>query len=203
MELWQGMNAFQTVLIRVVRVLFELFLQLLMNCVGHAIFMRFYRMLDASCCRPFEVLVDSHMHEVTHFCLPHLMPVLRHTTAYLHEVIPSCLCNCWFTASYTVASNALISVLDFVNSAFACLLCLEPTFCRRTISTRIIFILKQVLNHFIFRQAFSVFGHVIYVNFLHWFYVLPCKFVKMIFSCSVSYLHFFNIVKGRHFYYFR
>ena len=32
------------------------------------------------------------MHEVTHFCLPHLMPVLRHTTSFLHEVILHCLC---------------------------------------------------------------------------------------------------------------
>lgn len=36
--------------------------------------------------RPFEVLVDPHMHEVTHFCLPHLMPILKNTTAFLHEV---------------------------------------------------------------------------------------------------------------------
>uniref|UniRef100_A0A6I8RNR0 Transcription initiation factor TFIID subunit 2 n=1 Tax=Xenopus tropicalis TaxID=8364 RepID=A0A6I8RNR0_XENTR len=35
---------------------------------------------------PFEVLVDPYMHEVTHFCLPQLLPLLKHTTAYLHEV---------------------------------------------------------------------------------------------------------------------
>ncbi|CAH1772868.1 unnamed protein product [Owenia fusiformis] len=34
---------------------------------------------------PFEVLVDPNMHEVTHFCLPHLKPLLQHTTAFLHE----------------------------------------------------------------------------------------------------------------------
>ena len=37
--------------------------------------------------RPFEVYVDANMHEVTHFCLPHLMPVLKHTVSQLHEVI--------------------------------------------------------------------------------------------------------------------
>ena len=35
--------------------------------------------------RPFEVLVDPNMHEVTHFCLPHLMPILKSSTSFLHE----------------------------------------------------------------------------------------------------------------------
>ncbi|XP_060578386.1 transcription initiation factor TFIID subunit 2-like [Ruditapes philippinarum] len=34
---------------------------------------------------PFEILVDPNMHEVTHFCLPHLKGILKHTTSYLHE----------------------------------------------------------------------------------------------------------------------
>ncbi|RUS71095.1 hypothetical protein EGW08_021141, partial [Elysia chlorotica] len=34
---------------------------------------------------PFEILVDPKMHEVTHFCLPGLMPVLKHTTSYIHQ----------------------------------------------------------------------------------------------------------------------
>ncbi|XP_072045257.1 LOW QUALITY PROTEIN: transcription initiation factor TFIID subunit 2-like [Amphiura filiformis] len=34
---------------------------------------------------PFEVLVDPYMPEVTHFCLPKLMPLLEHTTEYLHQ----------------------------------------------------------------------------------------------------------------------
>ncbi|XP_049545880.1 transcription initiation factor TFIID subunit 2 isoform X1 [Anopheles darlingi] len=33
----------------------------------------------------FEILVDPHMHEVTHFCLPHLLPLMRNTVRYLHE----------------------------------------------------------------------------------------------------------------------
>ncbi|XP_077971287.1 transcription initiation factor TFIID subunit 2-like [Styela clava] len=35
---------------------------------------------------PFEVLVDKHMHEVTHFCLPQLLPLLEHTTQACYEV---------------------------------------------------------------------------------------------------------------------
>ncbi|ELT93532.1 hypothetical protein CAPTEDRAFT_221667 [Capitella teleta] len=34
---------------------------------------------------PFEVFVDPYMHEVTHFCLPHLLPLLKQTTSQLHE----------------------------------------------------------------------------------------------------------------------
>ena len=36
--------------------------------------------------RPFEILVDPNMHEVTHFCLPHLRTILKNTTAFIHEV---------------------------------------------------------------------------------------------------------------------
>ncbi|GFU31093.1 transcription initiation factor TFIID subunit 2 [Nephila pilipes] len=34
---------------------------------------------------PFEVYVDPQMHEVTHFCLPRLLPLLKHSTSFLHE----------------------------------------------------------------------------------------------------------------------
>lgn len=34
---------------------------------------------------PFEICVDPQMHEVTHFCLPRLLPLLKHTTSFLHE----------------------------------------------------------------------------------------------------------------------
>jgi len=35
---------------------------------------------------PFQIYVDPNMHEVTHFCLPHLLPVLKSTVRYLYEV---------------------------------------------------------------------------------------------------------------------
>ncbi|KAG7269763.1 hypothetical protein CRUP_010788, partial [Coryphaenoides rupestris] len=39
---------------------------------------------------PFEVLVDPYMHEVgekvTHFCLPQLLPLLKHSMSFLHEI---------------------------------------------------------------------------------------------------------------------
>uniref|UniRef100_A0AAZ3Q631 Transcription initiation factor TFIID subunit 2 n=1 Tax=Oncorhynchus tshawytscha TaxID=74940 RepID=A0AAZ3Q631_ONCTS len=35
---------------------------------------------------PFEILVEPYMHEVTHFCLPQLLPLLKHSMSYLHEI---------------------------------------------------------------------------------------------------------------------
>jgi len=35
---------------------------------------------------PFNIYVDPNMHEVTHFCLPHLLPVLKSTVRQLFEV---------------------------------------------------------------------------------------------------------------------
>ncbi|KAF6025697.1 TAF2 [Bugula neritina] len=34
---------------------------------------------------PFECHIDPNMNEVKHYCLPHLMPILKSTTATLHE----------------------------------------------------------------------------------------------------------------------
>lgn len=34
---------------------------------------------------PFQVMVDPNMHEVTHFCLPHLYGLLKETCSFLHE----------------------------------------------------------------------------------------------------------------------
>ncbi|XP_076462232.1 transcription initiation factor TFIID subunit 2-like [Babylonia areolata] len=34
---------------------------------------------------PFEIHVDPNMHEVTHFCLPPVKSILKHTTSYLHQ----------------------------------------------------------------------------------------------------------------------
>lgn len=34
---------------------------------------------------PFEIYVDPNMHEVTHFCLPHLLPVLKATSKWIPE----------------------------------------------------------------------------------------------------------------------
>lgn len=34
---------------------------------------------------PFEIYVDPYMHEVTHFCLPQLLDLLKHTARYMHE----------------------------------------------------------------------------------------------------------------------
>ena len=35
---------------------------------------------------PFEIYVDPNMSEVTHFCLPHLLTVLKATCKWTHEI---------------------------------------------------------------------------------------------------------------------
>lgn len=34
---------------------------------------------------PFEIYVDPNMHEVTHFCLPEMLPLMKNTVRYMHE----------------------------------------------------------------------------------------------------------------------
>ncbi|KAJ1521858.1 hypothetical protein ONE63_002203 [Megalurothrips usitatus] len=36
---------------------------------------------------PFEMFVDPYMHEVTHFCLPQLLPLLKVSAKYMHEAL--------------------------------------------------------------------------------------------------------------------
>ena len=42
--------------------------------------------LTPLCCRSFEVYPDPVMQEVTHFCLPGLLPILKNTVQFVHEV---------------------------------------------------------------------------------------------------------------------
>lgn len=34
---------------------------------------------------PFEIYPDPNLHEVTHYCLPHLLPLLKATVRWLHD----------------------------------------------------------------------------------------------------------------------
>ena len=36
--------------------------------------------------RPFEIYIDPNMTDVTNFCLPGLLPLLKHSVSYLSEV---------------------------------------------------------------------------------------------------------------------
>ncbi|OWA54791.1 Transcription initiation factor TFIID subunit 2 [Hypsibius exemplaris] len=39
---------------------------------------------------PFEVLTDPNRNEMVHYCLPKLMPLVKHSTSYLHEAFEFC-----------------------------------------------------------------------------------------------------------------
>ena len=45
-----------------------------------------YQTLYLSPCRCFEVYPDPVMQEVTHFCLPGLLPILKNTVQFVSEV---------------------------------------------------------------------------------------------------------------------
>ena len=47
--------------------------------------------LMGCCCRSFEVYPDPVMQEVTHFCLPGLLPILKNTVQFVHEVLYVCM----------------------------------------------------------------------------------------------------------------
>lgn len=48
-------------------------------------FIKLYYYCIKSLYRPFETYVDPFMNEVTHYCLPNLMQILKNTVRYLHE----------------------------------------------------------------------------------------------------------------------
>lgn len=74
---------------------------------------------------PFEIMVDPNMHEVTYFCLPHLLPLLKDTCAFLHEAFEfyeellstrypySCYKQVFVDESFaTVQSYATMTIFD-------------------------------------------------------------------------------------------
>jgi hypothetical protein len=70
-------------------------------------------------CRPFEIFVDPYMHEVTHFCLPQLMPLLKVSARYMHEAFEfyeETLANRY---PYTCYKQVFVDEVDQDVSAYA------------------------------------------------------------------------------------
>jgi hypothetical protein len=69
--------------------------------------------------RPFEIFVDPYMHEVTHFCLPQLMPLLKVSARYMHEAFEfyeETLANRY---PYTCYKQVFVDEVDQDVSAYA------------------------------------------------------------------------------------
>lgn len=76
---------------------------------------------------PFEIYVDPNMHEVTHFCLPHLLPMLKSTARWLHEAFEffemtlanrfphSCYKQVFVDEAYTAEAAANYSTMSILR----------------------------------------------------------------------------------------
>lgn len=69
----------------------------------------------------FEILMDPKMHEITHFCLPRLKPLLRHTTSSLHVIIGFYEELLGFRFPFASYKQVFVDESDDVTSAFSAL----------------------------------------------------------------------------------
>ncbi|KAF7246909.1 Transcription initiation factor TFIID subunit 2 [Varanus komodoensis] len=113
---------------------------------------------------PFEILVDPYMHEVTHFCLPQLLPLLKHTTSYLHEVFEfyeeiltcrypySCFKTVFVDEAYVeVAAYASMSIFS-TNLLHSAMIIDETPLTRRCLAQALA---QQFFGCFISRMSWS------------------------------------------------
>ncbi|KAJ7405005.1 TATA-box binding protein associated factor 2 [Willisornis vidua] len=113
---------------------------------------------------PFEILVDPYMHEVTHFCLPQLLPLLKHTTSYLHEVFEfyeeiltcrypySCFKTVFIDEAYVeVAAYASMSIFS-TNLLHSAMIIDETPLTRRCLAQALA---QQFFGCFISRMSWS------------------------------------------------
>ncbi|XP_046383438.1 transcription initiation factor TFIID subunit 2 [Ischnura elegans] len=113
---------------------------------------------------PFEILVDGEMHEVTHFCLPRLLPLLRTSAAHLHHAFQfyeetlasrfpySCYKQVFVNhAPVQVASYATISILstDLLHPSSV----IDQTYETRSAMAQ--GVAEQFIGCFISRQSWS------------------------------------------------
>lgn len=95
--------------------------------------------------RPFEIFVDPYMHEVTHFCLPQLMPLLKVSARYMHEAFEfyeETLANRY---PYTCYKQVFVDEVDQDVSAYATMSILRY---------RISLFLFKVMLHYQFQYCY-------------------------------------------------
>nr|CAH0103828.1 unnamed protein product [Daphnia galeata] len=113
---------------------------------------------------PFEILVDPYMQELTHFCLPPLMPFLRSTARYVHETFefyeellgtryPYSFCKTVYVdvASKDCSSFSTLSIMNMEllqSTAY-----LEQTYTSRNVIS--ISVAEQFYTCFISRQGWN------------------------------------------------
>ncbi|XP_065577950.1 transcription initiation factor TFIID subunit 2-like isoform X2 [Artemia franciscana] len=106
---------------------------------------------------PFEVYVDPQMHEVTHFCLPPLLPLLKHVAKYFREALQ--FYEETLGSRFVYSSYKVVFVDEAYQdiSSFASLTIMSVNFLHSYVQIDQTYITRQALANAISQQYFSSF----------------------------------------------
>nr|KAF7415465.1 hypothetical protein H0235_012057 [Vespula pensylvanica] len=106
---------------------------------------------------PFEIFVDPYMHEVTHFCLPHLLPSLKVSAKYMHEAFEfyeETLSNRY---PYSCYKQVFVDEIDEDINAYATMSILNTNLLHSTAIIDQVYITKKAMAQAIAEQFFGCF----------------------------------------------
>ncbi|XP_029050088.1 transcription initiation factor TFIID subunit 2 [Osmia bicornis bicornis] len=106
---------------------------------------------------PFEIFVDPYMHEVTHFCLPQLLPSLKVSAKYMHEAFEfyeETLSNRY---PYSCYKQVFVDELDEDINAYATMSILNTNLLHSTAIIDQVYITKKAMAQAVAEQFFGCF----------------------------------------------
>ncbi|GLH06390.1 Transcription initiation factor TFIID subunit 2 [Gryllus bimaculatus] len=112
---------------------------------------------------PFEIFVDPYMHEVTHFCLPQLMPSLKVSARYMHEAFEyyeETLANRY---PYSCYKQVFVDEVDEDVSAYATMSILSTNLLHSPAIIDQTYITRKAMAQAIAEQFFGCF-----ISMQHW-----------------------------------
>uniref|UniRef100_A0A8D8N598 Transcription initiation factor TFIID subunit 2 n=5 Tax=Culex pipiens TaxID=7175 RepID=A0A8D8N598_CULPI len=106
---------------------------------------------------PFEIYVDPHMHEVTHFCLPQLMPLLKNTVRYMHEAFEFYEEALTQRYPFTCYKQVFVDEIDNDCNAYATMTILSTHLLHSIAIIDQTFVARKVMSKAIAEQFFGCF----------------------------------------------
>ncbi|XP_058805308.1 transcription initiation factor TFIID subunit 2 [Phymastichus coffea] len=106
---------------------------------------------------PFEIFVDPYMHEVTHFCLPQLLPILKNSAKYMHEAFEffeETLSNRY---PYSCYKQVFVDEIDEDINAYATMSILNTNLLHSSAIIDQVYITKKAMAQAIAEQFFGCF----------------------------------------------
>ena len=106
---------------------------------------------------PFEIFVDPYMHEVTHFCLPQLLPSLKVSAKYMHEAFEfyeETLSNRY---PYSCYKQVFVDELDEDINVYATMSILNTNLLHSTAIIDQVYITKKAMAQAVAEQFFGCF----------------------------------------------